>query len=109
MTPASMHQLRLHGLAGIVAAQRRQVASPSKRTLIPGGPNRMSHVVTIQTHVRNPVAIAAACHRLGLAEPTHGTAQLFSGEAAGLLLQLPGWTYDFSSPRVADGRPAHPA
>jgi hypothetical protein len=53
----------------------------------------MSHVVMIQTQLKNPVAIAAACHRLGLAEPTHGTAQLFSGEATGLLLQLPGWTY----------------
>jgi hypothetical protein len=41
----------------------------------------MSHVVTIQPLVRNPVAIAAACHRLGLAEPTHGTAQPFSGSA----------------------------
>lgn len=53
----------------------------------------MSHVVTIQTQVRDPVAIGAACRRLGLPEPARGTAQLFSGEATGLLVQLPGWRY----------------
>lgn len=53
----------------------------------------MSHVVTIRTKVRDPAALAAACRRLGLAEPTQGTAQLFSGEASGLLVQLPGWNY----------------
>ncbi len=53
----------------------------------------MSHLVTIQTQVRDPVAIAAACRRLSLAEPVHGTAQLFSGAVTGLLLQLPDWHY----------------
>src|SRR5689334_6235316 len=53
----------------------------------------MSHIVTIQTRVHDPVAVAAACRRLGLAEPVHGTARLFSGEATGLLVQLPGWQY----------------
>jgi hypothetical protein len=53
----------------------------------------MSHLVTILTQIRDPVAITAACRRLGLAEPVHGTAQLYSGEATGLLLQLPGWQY----------------
>ena len=43
--------------------------------------------------MHDPVAINAACRRLGLAEPVHGTAKLFSGEATGLLLQFPGWTY----------------
>jgi hypothetical protein len=53
----------------------------------------MSHVVTIATEVRDPVAAAAACRRLGLPEPAHGTARLFSGEASGLLVRLPGWRY----------------
>jgi hypothetical protein len=55
--------------------------------------NRMSHVVTIQTKVRDPAAVAAACQRLGLAAPVQGTARLFSGEANGLLVQLPDWEY----------------
>lgn len=53
----------------------------------------MSHLVQIQTKVHDPVAIAAACRRLNLAAPVHGTAQLYSGEATGLLVQLPGWEY----------------
>ncbi len=53
----------------------------------------MSHLVTIKTRVHDLVAIAAACQRLGLAQPVQGTAQLYSGEAGGLLLQLPGWQY----------------
>jgi hypothetical protein len=53
----------------------------------------MSHVVTIQTKVHDPAAVAAACQRLGLPAPTQGTASLFSGEATGLLVQLPGWEY----------------
>lgn len=53
----------------------------------------MSHIVSIQTRINDPVAITAACHRLGLAVPVLGKAQLFSGEASGLLLSLPGWQY----------------
>jgi hypothetical protein len=53
----------------------------------------MSHVVTIQTKVHDPVAVAAACRRLSLAVPVHGTVRLFSGEATGLIVRLPGWTY----------------
>ncbi len=53
----------------------------------------MSHLVSIVTKVRDPAAIAAACKRLRLAEPVHGKAELYSGEAEGLLLQLPGWRY----------------
>jgi hypothetical protein len=53
----------------------------------------MSHLVSIQTKVRDPAAVAAACQRLGLAAPVQGTARLFSGEATGLLVQLPGWQY----------------
>ncbi len=53
----------------------------------------MSHVVTVKTEVRDPVAISAACRRLGLPEPTYGMANLFEGEATGLLVRLPGWLY----------------
>jgi hypothetical protein len=53
----------------------------------------MSHIVTVQTRVHDPAAIAAACRRLDLAEPVQGTAKLYAGEATGLLLQLPGWQY----------------
>ena len=53
----------------------------------------MSHVVTIPTKLHDPAAVAAACQRLGLAAPVQGTAQLYSGEATGLLVQLPGWQY----------------
>jgi len=53
----------------------------------------MSHVVTLQTKVHDPVAVAAACQRLNLAPPRQGTAELFSGEAEGPIVQLPGWQY----------------
>ena len=53
----------------------------------------MSHIVTIHTRLHDPAAIIAACKRLGLAEPVHGKARLYSGEAEGLLLRLPGWRY----------------
>ena len=58
----------------------------------------MSHIVNIRTEVRDPAAVAAACRRLGLPEPVHGTAKLFDGEATGLLVKLPGWLY----PTVVD-------
>jgi hypothetical protein len=54
----------------------------------------LSHIVTIKTQLRDPLAITAACQRLGLAEPVYGTARLFAGQTAeGLLVQLPGWRY----------------
>ena len=53
----------------------------------------MSHIVTVKTEVRDAAAVRAACQRLGLAEPIQGTVKLFSGEATGLAVQLPDWTY----------------
>jgi hypothetical protein len=53
----------------------------------------MSHVVTIETKIHDPHAILAACQRLGLPAPVQGTAELYSGEASGLLVRLPGWEY----------------
>ncbi|WP_165253224.1 DUF1257 domain-containing protein [Paludisphaera soli] len=58
----------------------------------------MSHIVTIQAEVRDPAAVAAACRRLGLPAPVRGAVELYSGEAAGLLIELPGWRY----PAVVD-------
>jgi hypothetical protein len=53
----------------------------------------LSHIVEIKTEVRDPDAVRAACRRLGLAEPVHETAQLFSGKATGWAVQLPEWNY----------------
>ncbi len=58
------------------------------------------HVVCVETELRDPEAIRAACKRLGLAEPVPGRACLFSSEAEGLLLHLPDWRY----PAVIDPR-----
>jgi hypothetical protein len=59
----------------------------------------MSHIVTIKTRITDQAALTAACRWLGLAEPVHGTAALFSGqEATGMIVKLPGWIY----PVVAD-------
>lgn len=53
----------------------------------------MSHIVTIRTKVEDPAAVIAACQRMGLPVPTTGTAKLYSVEATGLLVQLPGWRF----------------
>jgi hypothetical protein len=53
----------------------------------------MSHVVEIQTQVRDGEAVKAACRRLGLAAPVEGTTKLFTSTATGLAVQLPGWKY----------------
>lgn len=53
----------------------------------------MSHIVTVRTQVRDVNALAAACSRLGLSQPTQGKARLFSSEATGHIVQLPGWHY----------------
>ena len=53
----------------------------------------MSHIVTVQTRLHDPVAIESACRRLSLSPAVQGTAHLFSGEATGLIVQLPDWQY----------------
>ena len=53
----------------------------------------MSHIVQIQTEVRDAAAVRPACDRLKLPQPVHGTHRLFSGEVAGLGVQLPDWKY----------------
>jgi hypothetical protein len=53
----------------------------------------VSHIVTIQSQVRDAAAVAAACQRLGLALPTERTVRLFSASVTGLAIELPGWNY----------------
>ena len=53
----------------------------------------MSHVVQVQTEVRDVVAIRGACGRLGLVEPVYGEVKLFSSSAVGWAVRLPGWRY----------------
>src|SRR4029078_10779235 len=55
--------------------------------------NPMSHLVTIETKVHDATALAAACHRLGLAEPVHANVRLFSVDVQGLAVTLRGWQY----------------
>ena len=58
----------------------------------------MSHIVQIETQLRDAAAVRAACHRLSLPAPVQGTVRLYSSEATGLAIHLPGWQY----PVVAD-------
>jgi hypothetical protein len=53
----------------------------------------VSHIVRIQTEIRDPAAVTAACQRLNLPPPVHGTIKLYSDTATGLAVQLPGWRY----------------
>jgi hypothetical protein len=53
----------------------------------------VSHLVTIETQVRDPAAIRLACTRLELPEPVHGTIRLFQDEATGWQVRLPMWRY----------------
>ncbi len=53
----------------------------------------MSHIVSIKTKLTDRGGVSAACRRLKLPEPLLGTAKLFSGEATGLIVKLPGWNY----------------
>ena len=76
------------------------IASPdSEQGVVPRiinqrkGNTHMSHIIHIEAKIRDPAALAAACTRLGLAPPVEGRARLFTTEASGLIVQLPGWTY----------------
>ncbi len=53
----------------------------------------MSHIVTIETEVRDAAAVRAASERLKLPAPVEGAHELFSGTVHGLAVQLPGWQY----------------
>jgi hypothetical protein len=53
----------------------------------------LSHIVQIQTQVRDPLGIRAACQRLRLEPPVYGEAKLFSGTRTGWNVRLTGWEY----------------
>ena len=53
----------------------------------------MSHVVTVRTQVRDPLAIQKACSRLKLPAPVYGPANLFASEKVGWAVKLTGWNY----------------
>jgi len=53
----------------------------------------LSHIIEIKTEVRDAAAAGAACRRLGLEAPVHGSAELYSGTVTGLIVKLPGWRY----------------
>ncbi len=48
----------------------------------------MSHIVSIQTEVRDPVAVRSACELHKLPQPTHGKFKLFTSTATSLDGQL---------------------
>ena len=52
-----------------------------------GGSN-VSHIVQIQTEIRDASAIRAACNRLRLPEPVFGESRLFSGSKSGWAVLL---------------------
>jgi hypothetical protein len=58
----------------------------------------VSHIVKIQTQIKDAAAVRAACERLKLPAPVHGKHRLFSEQVEGLAVQLPDWNY----PVVAD-------
>jgi hypothetical protein len=53
----------------------------------------LSHIVSIQTQIRDANAVRAACQRLGLTQPLAGTHKMYSGQVTGLAVQLPKWVY----------------
>ena len=53
----------------------------------------MSHIVEIQSEVRDPAAIRAACGRLKLEDPAFEEVKLFSGTKTGWAVRLPEWRY----------------
>jgi hypothetical protein len=60
----------------------------SRKEIVP-----MSHIVSIKTQIRDAAALSAACTRLGLQQPTLGTAELYSSSATGQIVKLLGWSY----------------
>ena len=53
----------------------------------------MSHIVSIETQVRDATALRAACGRLSLDGPEWQTAKLFTSEATGYCVCLPKWRF----------------
>lgn len=53
----------------------------------------MSHIVSIQTQIRDKVAVEAACSRLQWPVPVQDRFKLFSTTVEGLGVRAPRWNY----------------
>lgn len=53
----------------------------------------MSHIVQIQTEIRDLAAIQAACDRLSLSKAVFGETKLYTSTATGWAVQLPDWRF----------------
>ena len=53
----------------------------------------MSHIVRVQTQVRDAAAVSAACRRRELPEPLTGKHKVFQDEVEGLAVRLRGWNF----------------
>ena len=53
----------------------------------------MSHIVRVQTQVRDAAAVSAACRRRELPEPLAGKHKVFQSEVEGLAVRLRGWNF----------------
>ena len=53
----------------------------------------MSHVVQVQTQVKDAAKVRAGCKRLQLDEPVQGDTKLFSQTVTGLAVRLREWRY----------------
>jgi hypothetical protein len=71
----------------------RKSLSPAAYTPSTSRRRKMSHIVSIETEVRDAAAARAACERLRLPTPVEGSHELFSGKVRGLGVQLPNWQY----------------
>lgn len=53
----------------------------------------MSHIVTINTEIRDPIALGLACQRRSLPLPINDSHTIFTTTVSGWGVQLPDWTY----------------
>lgn len=53
----------------------------------------MSHIVTVQTQIRDASAVVAACSHLRWKPPLEGNHRLFSATVSGLAVFAPDWRY----------------
>ena len=53
----------------------------------------MSHIVRVQTQVRDAAAVSAACRRRELPEPLAGKHKVFQDKVEGLAVRLRGWNF----------------
>lgn len=53
----------------------------------------MSHIVTVQTRIRDVQALGQACEKLGLEPPILGKAKLYLTDAEGWKVKLTDWYY----------------